>query len=193
MPVNLIRPTRLALAAAALAAFVPLAAQAQATLSASPAANPVAVGAPLVVTVSVANIVDLYAHQFTLSFNPAVLQVGSVSEGAFLGAGGSTLFDAGTINNTAGTVSFVLGTLVGGVGGVNGSGVLATLNFTVTGLGTSPLALSDVLALDSMLMDIPVQLTNGTVTAVPEPGSWLMLAAGVAGLGAWMRRRTVSA
>jgi Cohesin domain/PEP-CTERM motif len=186
---SLSRPTCFALSAAALS-LLPLAAQAQATLSASPSSSTVAVGAQLAVTVSIAGIVDLYAHEFTLSFNPAVLQATGASEGSFLGGGGSTVFDAGDINNAAGTVSFVVGSLVGPVGGVNGSGALATLNFTVTGFGTSALTLSDALALDSMLMDIPLQLSNGTVTAVPEPGNWLMLSAGLAGIGLWLRRRS---
>jgi adhesin HecA-like repeat protein len=181
-------PRTLLAAALALSLAAPLTAQAQATLSASAAATPVALGAPVVVTVSIANVIDLYAHQFTLNFNPAVLQASSAGEGAFLAGGGSTVFSAGTIDNTAGTVSLVLGTLVGAVPGVDGGGALATLNFTATGFGTSSLTLGDVLALDSMLMDIPFTLAGGSVTVVPEPASWLLLAAGVAGLVGWRRR-----
>lgn len=188
MPFALPSPLRSALALCAVAAL-PLAAQAQATLSAVPASGTVAVGSPLSVAIDIGNVTDLYAYQFTLSFNAAVLQATGVVNGSFLDGAGTTFFDAGSIDNTAGTVSFVVGSLIGPIAGATGSGPLASVSFNVTGFGSSTLTLSDVLALDSTLGDITLQITGGAVTAVPEPGAWLMFSAGLLGMAGLRLRR----
>jgi len=56
-------------------------------------------GNTFVVGVNISNVTDLYSFQFDLSFNPAVLQVTSVLEAAFLPSGGPTFFIPGTIDN----------------------------------------------------------------------------------------------
>lgn len=123
------------------------------------------------------DVTDLYAYQFSLSFNPAFLEATSVTEGGFLPSGGATFFDSGVIDNASGTISFVFGTLLSPVAGVTGSGVLVSLLFNTLQDGVNRLTLSDVIALNSNLDDIPVEV--GGLTLVPEPGSLWLLAAAV--------------
>ena len=153
----------------------PLSADVPAVISIGPASG--SFGA-FTVPVNISSVTDLYAFQFDLSFDPAVLQLVGVSEGWFLPPGfpGSTIFFPGIIDNTAGTVTFVTDTRVGSVPGRNGSGLLADLHFqAVHNSGASPLDLSGVILQDSHLADIPFTISNGSVKA-PEPRvlTWMM-------------------
>jgi hypothetical protein len=154
--------------------------------------NPVVVGTPVSLSLLISDIADLFAFQFSLSYNPALLQLTSVSEGAFLATGGPTFFDGGTVNNTTGTVSFLFDSLIGAVPGVTGSGVLAQMQFTTVAAGVSALSFSDVLFLDSSSADITVLAPTGSVqvTAVPEPASYGLFGLGFAGLLLARRRAT---
>jgi Cohesin domain len=180
------------LAAAVLGALAAQPALAVPTVSLAGTAGQATVGTPLALTVQISDVVDLYAYQFSLAFNPAVLQASSVTEGPFLATGGDTFFGAGAINNTTGTIAFTFDSLVGFVPGVTGSGGLATLNFNVIGAGVSSLVFSDVLFVSSQDFNLLPQVQNGSVTAVaviPEPGQAALLLAGLATLAALSKRR----
>jgi general secretion pathway protein D len=129
----------------------------------------------------VSSVSDLTAFQFDISFDPAVLAAAGIAEGAFLSSGGTTFFSPGDIDNTAGLISFTAGTLLGPGAGVNGSGTLASLNFDAIALGTSPIALSNVILIDSTLAEIPSAVSGGSVrvTVIPEPGPALPVMAGI--------------
>ena len=157
--------------------------------SASASPSPAVVGSPLALSVLITGVTDLFAYQFSLAFNPLVLQVASVTEGAFLPTAGGTLFDGGVVNNALGTVILTNGVLTGPVPGANGGGVVARINFSVTRAGVSSLNFSDVLLIDSNLATLPVLISNGMVTAVPEPASYALFALGLAGLAAWRQRK----
>lgn len=157
------------------------------SLAASP--NPVVPGGNVQVNVLISGAIDLYAYQFSLLFNPAVLQASAPTEGAFLGAGGTTFFVPGSVNNTLGRVNLTVGSLLGVLPGVNGNGVLASLNFNATSVGSSVLQLADVVLLDSALLDIQAQTQAVTVSVIPEPGTWLMFGLGLAAVGGLVRRR----
>ncbi len=134
------------------------------------------------IAISVSGASDVYSWQFDLSFDPSIVSVVSVSEGSFLSASGATFFVPGTIDNTAGTISFVANTLLSAIPGANGSGELADIRFSALHTGTSTLSLSNLLFLDSTLTTMPVVASDGllTVTAgtapVPEPSSAALLA-----------------
>ena len=150
-------------------------------------------GTTLGLDVRITGVVDLYAFQFSLNFNPSVLQATAVTEGPFLPTAGGTFFGPGTINNTTGIVSFAFDSLVGTIPGASGSGILAHINFATPAAGTSAITFSNVVLLNSALVDIPFTATGGSVTvsAVPEPAPFLLLAAGLAGLA--LRRRLQAA
>ena len=162
------------------------AAMAAATVSVTATPSTAVTGSSVVVKVLISGVTDLLGFQFDLAFNPAVLQATAVTEGAFLPTGGGTSFVAGTVDNTAGTVSATGDALNGLVAGVTGSGVLSSISFSVVGAGTSALSFSNLLFLDSNLLDITVTSQGGSFTAtaanVPEPASYALMGLGVAGL-----------
>ena len=154
-----------------------------ATLVIEPTSSTTTAGGALSVAVQVTGVPDLYAYQFDVSFDPAVLSTTSVSEGGFLSSGGSTFFVPGMIDNVSGTVTLTAGSLEGPVPGVSGSGTLATILFTGVGFGASSVTFSNVVLLDSGGGDIAATTTqNGSVTVVPEPTSVMLFGCGVLSL-----------
>lgn len=149
-------------------------------------------GQTLSVTAQALDLIDLYGYQLTLRFDPSQVQALGVSEGPFLGAGGTTFFDGGTIDNVGGTISFVFDTLIGPGAGVDGSGDLATFRFATLAGGTVAFALEDVAAVDSALDPIAVT-TRALGLVVPEPGGLPLVAAGLLACAIATRRRPVVA
>lgn len=180
-------------AAVLLAAGTASAALAAPALSIVATPDPVAPGATLELDVRVADIADLYAYQFSLSFDPAVLQASGYGAGGFLSAAGPVFADGGAVDNAAGTISFAFASLLGAVPGASGGGSLAHFSFNVVGAGTTVLNFGDVLFLNSALNDIAVGYGPATVvvSSVPEPSAYLMFGAGLAGIAALRRRQAV--
>lgn len=190
-------PFRLAAAVLALSAWSAsaLAAGAQVTFAATP--NPATQGSTVDVDVLISQVTDLYAYNFSISFDASLLQVSSVAMGSFLGAGGATLGDTGTVDNAAGTITFAYNSLVGPLPGVSGSGTLLTIHLNAIGTGTSALTFvpADTTFVDSSAAEIGLTTVDGSVQVaapVPEPETYLMLAAGLAGLAVWRRRQAAA-
>jgi hypothetical protein len=169
------------------------------TLNITPSPANATPGSSLGVDVTVSDIADLYTYQFSLAFDPTVLQAGTVSLGNFLeGSGVATFGDPGVLDNAAGTISWVFNTLLGPEAGVGGSGLLLHIDFNTLAPGTSGLNFSDVLFLDSSLADIAVNAVNGSVTVaaaptdVPEPATWMLVGLGAVA-AATLRRRGLPA
>lgn len=160
------------------------------SFAASPAA--VQVGDTFTLNVLVAEAPDLYAFQFDIAFDPAIVQASTVLEGDFLSAGGrATFFFPGTLDNIAGTVSFTANTLVGPGPGVTGEGIVVHLSFHALAPGQSDLSFGNVVLLDSALAELAATPMDGAidVSSVPEPASVALFGIGLAVLMASARRR----
>lgn len=177
----------------------PLVSSATPILSIDPPSQEANVGATFSLDVSVANVTDLFAYEFAVAFDPSVLAAQSITEGVFLSSGGSTFFIPGTIDNVGGLISFNANSLIGAISGVNGSGVLAQVNFSTIGVGSSPVNLSGVTLLDSAFQDISVNSIASSVQVqgsggkVPEPASLWLIALGIGCLGTTRLRRSIIA
>lgn len=175
-----------------LGAIATQASAADALLSFSATPTPAVVGSTVDLNVQLTGVADLFGYQFTLSFDPSVLQLVGSTEGGLLTSAGNTVFDASSVDNTLGSV-FVYSALIGALPGASGSGSLTHLSFNVLTVGSSALTFSDTLFLDSNLGDISLQITNGSLqtAAVPEPASYALFGLGIAGIAGLvaLRRR----
>lgn len=132
-------------------------------------------GSIVTIGVEITEVVDLYAFQFDMSYDPAILELTSTSEGSFLPPVAPTSFISGSIDNLTGVTSFNAGTLLGPEPGASGAGVLAGFAFTVLSPGSSPLTLSNITLLDSQGAELPATAIPGEIE-VPEPSTtWLVL------------------
>ncbi|QJE03438.1 PEP-CTERM sorting domain-containing protein [Massilia forsythiae] len=145
------------------------------------------------VDVVISDVSDLYAYNFSITFDPKVVDVGGVSQQGFLSSAGPTFGTTGEIDNSTGIISFAGYTLVGPQAGASGSGSLLHITFNALANGVSSLNFSDLVFLDSNLNDIAVTANPGSVTIstidVPEPGSWMLVGIGAVAAAA-LRRRT---
>jgi len=139
------------------------------TVSIDPSSQIVSSGETFTVDVSCVPGQPIKSFEFKLSFNATVLQVNSVTEGDIFD-GYDTFFNAGTINNTAGTVVDIYG-LIMGSGNVTGSGTFVTISCTAKDVsGISTLALSSV-GVTNETSYVSITVNNGTVqvdATVPE-------------------------
>ncbi len=121
-------------------------------------------GQLITVDVQVGTVSDLYAGQFDLSFDPSIVTAVAVTQGDFLSTGGSTFFIPGSIDNTAGTITFNADTRETEIAGVSGSGLLAQVQFKAVALGASAVTIANVYLLDSQGNPIDAAAGDGTIT-----------------------------
>ena len=159
------------------------------TISIQPSATTLPLGSLLPLDVNVSGVSDLYAWQFDIAFNPAVLSANNVTEGGLFSSVG-VFFSPGSIDNAAGTITFIGDSLSGPGPGISTNGTLAQISFTSIGSGNSGIDLANVILLDSGLNDVAATSSGAevTVTATPEPGSILLLVTGI-GVGCFLKRR----
>jgi len=159
-----------------LAACLPLAAAP--VLSFQPGSAALAVGQAVWVDVFLTGGVDIYAYEINVGFDPAVAFAVDQLDGDYLNSGGSTFLVPGTIDNSAGTITFISGTLVGAVPGVSGDGLIARIQFKGMAPGISALTLLNVTLLDSTLFSVAADFKTGSLevapAVIPEPATaWL--------------------
>jgi hypothetical protein len=163
-----------------------------------------AVGDNFTVNITAADFVDpgVYAYQFKLYYDNTILEATAVvlPEGHFLtpAPGEEPLFVTELeIYHTEGYVSAALTSMGDVLKNKTGSGVLATITFNATGIGSCALDISDTILLDPDITEIPHDIIDGNVTVVPEfPPSLIIplfilvtLAAAVLVKTAWFKKR----
>src|SRR5215469_8962111 len=96
------------------------------TISLQPAATSVALGNLVSLNVNVASVSDLYAFQFDIGFNPAVLSAAGITEGSLFSSVGVS-FSPGFIDNVGGSITFIADSLSGPGPGISRDGTLAQI------------------------------------------------------------------
>ena len=174
---------------AALALALGWAMESQATaVSLTPSAPAIAaIGDTITLDLGITGVADLYAFNFSLQFDPGVLQLSGLTEGSALGLAGTTFFVAGAFDNVGGLLELTGNTLIGAIPGFTGNGTLATISFTAVGGGTSAVALNDVLLLDSSFGIITSSVSSATVEVagegtVPEPATYALVISALAAM-----------
>lgn len=141
------------------------------TLRVSPTSQTANVGDAVTVEVWVDGVTNLGAYQFTLNFDPAVLNATGATDGGFLGSTGRSVVPLSSINNALGTIT-VGAASFGTEPGPDGTGLLATVTFSAAAEGTSTLTFSGIYMLDINANPIPVDTLQGgdvTVSFPPLP------------------------
>jgi len=114
------------------------------------------------VNVRIRDVVDLYAWQFNMTFDPNLMQCVSVMEGEFLRNVGSTTGLILSVNNTNGWIKAAC-SLVGAVSGASGGCVLAYVTFHCASVGGSALDLHDTKLLNSSRVSVPAPPNLGDI------------------------------
>jgi len=132
------------------------------------------------VNITIADVTNLYAWQVLLWFRNDVLQAVTAVEGPFLKQVGSTYFALqpdNIVNNYNDTHGYIFvgcsGTWDPALGGANGTGVLCTIKFNGTSVGTSDLVIGSNPPLISYLEDkdghaISFDVVVTQVNVIPE-------------------------
>lgn len=143
---------------------IPVYASEETSIFIDPSTQPVSPGGLFTVDVSCVPAQPIKAFEFTITFNPSLVRVNSVSEGDIFD-GYSTFFYNGTIDNIGGTVENIYG-LILGLGSVSSSGTFVTVSFTAKSTaGTSPLKLINV-GITNNTGYIPIAISNGSVQII---------------------------
>jgi len=133
-------------------------------ISVIPSTDIAVAGQLLTANITVSNITDLYLWAFSISWNPATLDLTNVTEGEFLMRGGSTTgVLIKEINQTGGYMKEATCSLLGNIPGVNGSGTIATITFKATTVGSSPLGIYFCDLLNSIGGSISFNIVNSSV------------------------------
>jgi hypothetical protein len=133
-----------------------------------PASQSVDAGSVVNVNVVVDAVTNLGGYEFTLAFNPEVLEFVSVSNGPFLEETGRDLLCLPPMVG-ANTVRLACGTAGSAPPGPDGSGILAALVFLAPNAGVSFLDLFAVGLSQPLGVPIPTAVQDGTVTVTPVP------------------------
>ena len=103
--------------------------------------TPIHTGDTFTLDIRAENITDLAGWQFDIAFDPTILEAVNVSEGDFLKTdGGTTFFQSGSIDNTAGKITGLSAARLS-TQGVNGTGTLLQVRFKAKSAGETELAL----------------------------------------------------
>jgi hypothetical protein len=145
----------------------PAAPDAAAVMKIDPAIKVVGPGEAFSVTIMIENALDLGAFEFELTYDPTVVQTTTVELGPFLGSTGRSITELGPAHGS-GSVTYGAFSLPPPDDGPNGDGVLATLTFQATSVGTSALHLQNVEATDTDGVSLSPSVEDGEVIVDPD-------------------------
>jgi ABC-type phosphate transport system substrate-binding protein len=139
-------------------------------VSVSPANQSVVDGTNLSVNLAINTSTPIRGWQADITFDPSKLQYTGATEGAFLkDFAGNTVFSPWMIDNTNGKISSIGSSSLGGPsGGPSGTGILATLNFTVkTGVsGNALISVTNLEVDDVNAFPLPDVAVNSGVISI---------------------------
>ena len=159
--------------------FVPMALAQNASLNVEPPSATIDIDDELTVNITISDMPapGLLGYQLVLHFDTDYLNATSaeIPDGHFLTPTsgvppGLFVVQPGTINNTAGTVSFAA-TLLAPEEGKTGSGVIGTVTFRGKAEGIALLTLEGVVLADPDAKQIPEEtydINDGEITVIPE-------------------------
>lgn len=113
-------------------------------------------GSPVVVTLQVAEAVDLFSAPMKVKYDPKKLKLATATAGAFLSTDGQRVNFAYQDAPEAGEVSVILNRLPG-VPGLTGSGALVSLTFQTLAAGETTVTILDSGLKNSKLQPVPAQ------------------------------------
>jgi len=123
-------------------------------------------GDSFTISIDIESVLDCYAWEVEIAWEPELLELVSIVEGPFLAAGGPTFF-ASTVDQLFGEAMFG-STLFGSIPGVSGDGQLAYVTFMVQEAGKCALQFIRTELADSNIVDIPHSANGGYVTTPQE-------------------------
>ena len=104
--------------------------------------TPIHIGDTFTLDISARDVFDLAGWQFDIAFDPTALEAIDVSEGDFLKTGGTTLFQSGRIDNTAGKITGLSAARLS-TQGVSGTGTLLQVRLKAKSDGETRLTLQN--------------------------------------------------
>jgi hypothetical protein len=141
--------------------ILPVYAAGNTTVKIDPLTQSVSKGSTFTVSIACVPNQAIKAFELQIAFNPSLLKANSVSKGNIFKSY-STFFNAGSIDNTKGTITNIYDVILG-TGSTSSSGTLISISFTAkTTTGTSAISLKNVGVLNNVGY-ISVSLTNGSV------------------------------
>ena len=104
--------------------------------------TPIHTGDTFALDISAETVFDMAGWQFDIAFDPAILEAIDASEGNFLKTGSTTLFQSGTVDNTAGKITG-LSAIRLSTQGASGTGTLLQVRFKAKSAGETELVLQN--------------------------------------------------
>ena len=127
------------------------------------------VGDTFTLRVNAEKVTSLAGYQFSLTFDPNVLEVIDVNEGGFLKRGGrTTFFQKGRVDNIEGKIAGLSAALIS-KNGVTGTGTLLSVRFSAKADGNSQIALHNFQLGSTTGEAIPTDMRPFTITVESKP------------------------
>lgn len=170
------------------------------TIGFDPISQTVPVGSPVTVDLFISGLGDgtapsLGTFDLVISFDPMILNFSAVIFGPYLGdplsgeaytdfldsgTGVLNVFELSYLDENSASGPFYMPPYLEEM--QRGSFSLASLTFDTLALGTSPLNLSIIALGDAWGGSLSAEIQNGSVSAVPEPATILLIASGLMGV-----------